>query len=339
MPSKKTPHPANPQAVPMVSARPLIGMHGERIDWLNSRSQLYHLGNGARSFDPMLQCFLSKDPYSPFSVGGINPYAFCAGDPVNRTDHSGYMSVSAGIGLGLGILGIILSIVTFGITALIGAGVVGLMLSATSALLGMASAATGIAAAILEDSDPELARTLGWVSLGLGIASALVGLIGPALTSYAKATGRLVIGRLKGNSYMRSAPARAARGHHPAQPELDFLFHSRYRDGSIVTTHGTVGQLQNADGLYLPPGEWADELAHLPAYQAHPQEGPLYLLSCGAGRYRGVSNAARIAETLDREVLAFDAAATYTHQLPLNRPQIFSANASNWSKLVRFSPQ
>lgn len=211
MPSKPSSPQVNPSAVPVAGPRSAIGMHGEHIDWISSRSQLYHLGNGARSYDPMLQCFLSKDPYSPFSVGGINPYAFCRGDPVNRSDHSGYMSVSAGFGLGLGILGILLGILSFGLATLVALTVLGSLLLATSTVLGLASSATGIASALLEDRDPELARTLGWVSLGLGMASTATGMIGPALASYAKATGRVITGRLISRGHINFAEATESR--------------------------------------------------------------------------------------------------------------------------------
>lgn len=66
----------------------VLGFNGEhRSDF----SGLYMLGRGARSFSPVLMRFMSADPYSPFSLGGLNAYAYCAGDPINRVDRSGYM--------------------------------------------------------------------------------------------------------------------------------------------------------------------------------------------------------------------------------------------------------
>ena len=49
----------------------------------------YHLGNGYRSYDPCLMRFLSPDALSPFVMGGINAYAYCAGDPINYQDRNG----------------------------------------------------------------------------------------------------------------------------------------------------------------------------------------------------------------------------------------------------------
>ncbi|WP_397457346.1 RHS repeat-associated core domain-containing protein, partial [Pseudomonas versuta] len=34
--------------------------------------------------------FHSRDSLSPFGEGGLNGYAYCAGDPVNRIDPSGH---------------------------------------------------------------------------------------------------------------------------------------------------------------------------------------------------------------------------------------------------------
>lgn len=49
----------------------------------------YQLGNGYRSYDPCLMRFLSPDALSPFAKGGINAYAYCAGDPINYQDRNG----------------------------------------------------------------------------------------------------------------------------------------------------------------------------------------------------------------------------------------------------------
>lgn len=51
----------------------------------------YFLGNGYRFYNTILMRFNSPDELSPFEAGGLNAYAYCAGDPVNRTDPSGRM--------------------------------------------------------------------------------------------------------------------------------------------------------------------------------------------------------------------------------------------------------
>jgi RHS repeat-associated protein len=50
----------------------------------------YLLGN--RFYVPSLRRFLGPDPTSPFSEGGLNRYAYCSGDPINRIDPTGEVS-------------------------------------------------------------------------------------------------------------------------------------------------------------------------------------------------------------------------------------------------------
>lgn len=62
------------------------GLHGER----DEGNGLYMLGAGYRGYLPALRRFNAPDNWSPFGRGGINAYAFCGGDPVNRRDPSGH---------------------------------------------------------------------------------------------------------------------------------------------------------------------------------------------------------------------------------------------------------
>jgi RHS repeat-associated protein len=52
----------------------------------------YILGNGYRAYSPSLGRFHRPDELSPFGEGGLNAYAYCAGDPVNRTDPDGHLA-------------------------------------------------------------------------------------------------------------------------------------------------------------------------------------------------------------------------------------------------------
>ena len=54
---------------------------------IETRADIYVLGE--RLYSPILRRFLNPDPVSPFSDGGINRYAYCGGDPINRVDPSG----------------------------------------------------------------------------------------------------------------------------------------------------------------------------------------------------------------------------------------------------------
>ncbi|MGF6328323.1 RHS repeat-associated protein [Pseudomonas sp. BS3782 TE3695] len=65
----------------------LLGFNGERPDPVTG---CYLLGNGYRAFNPVLMRFNSPDSWSPFGKGGLNAYAYCAGDPVNQVDPTGH---------------------------------------------------------------------------------------------------------------------------------------------------------------------------------------------------------------------------------------------------------
>ncbi|WDM58536.1 RHS repeat-associated core domain-containing protein [Pseudomonas sp. NEEL19] len=64
----------------------LLAFNGAFIDSFTGN---YALGNGQRAYNPRLMRFQSADSLSPFRRGGINAYAYCSGDPVNRMDPSG----------------------------------------------------------------------------------------------------------------------------------------------------------------------------------------------------------------------------------------------------------
>lgn len=73
-------------AATIPSSRSLLGFNGERAE----RTGLYLLGS-YRAYSAILMRFLSPDILSPFDRGWINPYAYCAGDPINYTDPTGHM--------------------------------------------------------------------------------------------------------------------------------------------------------------------------------------------------------------------------------------------------------
>lgn len=64
----------------------LLAFTGEPCDAVTGH---YLLGNGYRAYNPQLMRFNSPDTMSPFDKGGFNAYAYCGGDPVNRTDPTG----------------------------------------------------------------------------------------------------------------------------------------------------------------------------------------------------------------------------------------------------------
>jgi RHS repeat-associated protein len=74
-----------------------LGFNGERPDPVTG---CYHLGGGYRQFNPKLMRFNNPDTLSPFGKGGMNAYAYCGGDPVNRVDETGHFFKAIGKFLG-----------------------------------------------------------------------------------------------------------------------------------------------------------------------------------------------------------------------------------------------
>jgi len=157
-----------------IRAVKLPGFNGERVDPL---SYGYLLGNGYRFYSPGLGRFYAPDSLSPFGSGGFNPYAYCAGDPVNHTDPSGHLSWQAITGITLGALGLVFSVVTMGMSVAAAGGVLA-AISSTSCTtmivggLGGLADATGIASGILEATNPQASSVLGWISFATGLAGA-----------------------------------------------------------------------------------------------------------------------------------------------------------------------
>ena len=67
-----------------------LGFNGHYLDPL---LEAYLLGNGHRLYSPALMRFTAPDGLSPFGRGGLNAYAYCSGDPVNRIDPSGRINI------------------------------------------------------------------------------------------------------------------------------------------------------------------------------------------------------------------------------------------------------
>ena len=69
----------------------LLGFNGECPDVITGH---YLLGKGTRAFNPVLMRFNSPDELSPFGKGGVNPYAYCGGDPINFSDPTGNSKIA-----------------------------------------------------------------------------------------------------------------------------------------------------------------------------------------------------------------------------------------------------
>ncbi|MCW7761476.1 RHS repeat domain-containing protein [Photorhabdus luminescens] len=143
--------------------------NGEQWD---AASTSYLLGNGYRAYRPDLMRFTAPDSWSPFGAGGINAYAYCEGDPVNLSDPSGHISKWGWASMIIGGISLALAPVTFGLSLEAGMGIEAAL---TELALTEGSDATAIMSGALEDKDPKTSAMLGWMSLGLGVPSLVMG--------------------------------------------------------------------------------------------------------------------------------------------------------------------
>lgn len=160
----------------------VLGFNGECLDLVSGMTLL---GNGYRAYNPVLQRFNAPDTLSPFEAGGLNPYAYCAGDPVNHADPSGHLSWQTCLGIGMGAAGLVMAVFTAGSSIAAAGGMMAAIESASamSLVTGVAAALSDVAAiasGAAEGSNPQASANLGWVSLGLGIVGMIKG--GAALT-------------------------------------------------------------------------------------------------------------------------------------------------------------
>lgn len=65
-----------------------LGYNGELRE---AETGWYLLGRGYRAYSPSLRCFHSPDSEAPFGAGGLNPYAYCLGNPIRFRDPSGHV--------------------------------------------------------------------------------------------------------------------------------------------------------------------------------------------------------------------------------------------------------
>lgn len=177
--------------VPATSS--VLGYDGQRTD---PATGWYHLGNGARAYNPALMRFTTPDTLSPFGAGGINPYMYCLGDPVNRIDPTGHLSWQAWLGIGLGIASLALTVVTGGMAIVAAGGVMAAISAASITTLvvgaaGVLSDVTAITSGALEEASPNASSILGWVSLGTGLAGLAAAGAARSLPKLARRTPQL----------------------------------------------------------------------------------------------------------------------------------------------------
>ena len=164
----------------------LPGFNGERPDPLTGH---YHLGKGHRTYNPQLMRFNSPDQLSPFGAGGLNAYAYCVGDPVNRSDPSGRASVEDILIAGIAVIGVLGGGVglyatlkaarvtkTAQLSTAVAAKVAGSAMTMAGGLIGVARLSMGAAG-------EETGRS------GMVIASSILALSGFGLTAFGTRLG------------------------------------------------------------------------------------------------------------------------------------------------------
>ncbi|MBV4530241.1 hypothetical protein HU719_002135 [Pseudomonas sp. SWRI107] len=279
----------------------------------------WYIPNGYRPYDPLLMCFISPDSESPFGRGGINPYAYCAGDPVNRIDPDGHSWVTWAVaGLGLAI-GTVVTVASFGsLGVVLAAGLSGLtasgMLAISSSALSAISIGTGIAALGLEidGKHQTAASVLGWISLGTGLASAAAA-IAPKLTTAVvnlrNSAGRAASKLEPFKPYHigpggKTRPASVLFGANAGAEDVAFVPDLFAEGHAALVTHGhPLGMLMNAQGVADDAVRIAqDIIAPRLAQMGYPEGKKFILVACWGGK----SGAAQsIANELGRPVEAF----------------------------------
>lgn len=68
----------------------ILYFKSNRVEHITSH---HALGHGHRMYHSELKRFFQPDRHSPFNRGGLNVYAYCLGDPVNRYDQTGQASI------------------------------------------------------------------------------------------------------------------------------------------------------------------------------------------------------------------------------------------------------
>jgi len=143
-----------------------LAFNGEAIDPITGH---YVLGNGHRAFNPVLMRFNSPDRLSPFGRGGLNPYAYCLGDPVNFTDSTGRepdwlpwlvvaMNAVGFLAGGVGLVGVGLSVVgsrTASVPASKSPAKKAMYLGLAGAVAGFIGGAVSLTRASMNATDPD----------------------------------------------------------------------------------------------------------------------------------------------------------------------------------------
>jgi RHS repeat-associated protein len=145
----------------------LLGFNGEHVDPVTG---CYMLGNGYRAYNPVLMRFNSPDSMSPFGAGGVNPYAYCVGDPINLSDPTGHFSWRSIFKIVVSVAAIAIAVVTLGVGAPIAASVL------AAAAITIGTEVISIAETVVKELAPDstAATILGGISGALSVATLIL---------------------------------------------------------------------------------------------------------------------------------------------------------------------
>ncbi|WP_144936580.1 RHS repeat-associated core domain-containing protein [Pseudomonas alabamensis] len=301
-----------------------FGFAGERREPLTG----WYIPAGYRPYDPLLMIFLAPDSLSPFGRGGLNAYAYCAGDPVNRIDPDGHGWLTwlvAGVGLALGVVATVASfgaaapafaaVYAGGLSALTASGAMAM----GAATLGAISLGTGIASTVLEavDKDSKAASVLGWVSLGTGLLGSGLEMAPKAASTLASKSRTIGRGFKKMTKNIKAQTTNSAKitPHKTSLPVVlhantpttyDVVFHPNYlgTGRAAFETHGSLsGELMDVTGKMVKPEKVALQAQDWLIANGRPEGEPFTLLAC----HGATSGAAqRVANITNRPVIAFN---------------------------------
>ncbi|MGV2834652.1 RHS repeat-associated core domain-containing protein [Pseudomonas shirazensis] len=324
------------------------GYAGERREPLTG----WYIPGGYRPYDPLVMGFLSPDSESPFGRGGLNPYTYCGGDPVNRIDpdgHAWWNWLVAGIGLVLGAVAVVAS---FGaaapaVTAIAAGGIGALTASGAAAIgaatLGAISLGTGLASTVLEATghDQKAASILGWVSLGTGLVGSALEIAPKAAGALARSAGRAVTKTSAPKAPIRTIGNSDTLWKNPNPKNVDVAFHRNLfgtSEAAFQTDGSKLGGLVNSSGKLQKAAKVArDDIAtrlnSMPDYLADPDK-PIVLIACH-GANSGAAQ--KVANVLRRPVKAFDDVVLVPSIDDLNKPLKFTKNFQNSNALYQNS--